>query len=361
MATFERVLEQLAVDLLNEGAGIPEPLSGVLRNTRGKDLLSLSLESVRGPLLTIGRLDFSNSRNERNHRALPSLSECIRGEKRFFFSITDSRWEVLSAFSCGSCPYFTTLSLDVSSGASAPLRSGLFKLADFFTVRCRKMIFSYITDLSRPVLSQAREVPEDSFEISVLRKVTAFSEAVQCAVLLDEDGFIIHAEGRTGPVDELGGALARLFYRSNHEISRSDCTECNAITLSDPEYTIQIGRLPGTSLALAISVSGPYAAAGAHFLHTAASGVLTGYARSTGKLWGVSLAVTPEPARIRTSWFSPPSLVPHGKFVGKRGGKSFHTVTCQILSKTDAALLQWFESRAVAIQSGLRPCGACNP
>ena len=69
----------------------------------------------------------------------------------------------------------------------------------------------------------------------------------------------------------------------------------------------------------------------------------------------------PEPARIRESWFNPPRLIPHGKFVGKKGGKSFHIATCQILAKTDSSLLHWFDSRAVAIENGLRPCGACNP
>jgi hypothetical protein len=184
---------------------------------------------------------------------------------------------------------------------------------------------------------------------------------VQCAVLLDEDGFIIHSEGHTGSIDELGGALARLFYRSTHEIARLDCAECTAITLADHEYSIRIGRLSGTSLAFAVSVGGSFAQAQSHFLHTITCDALVAAAKKTGQLWGVSLIDLPAPSRARSSWFGPPWLIPHGKFVGKKGGKSFHVATCQILSKTDTSLLQWFESRAAAIHDGLRPCGACNP
>ncbi len=351
----------MAIDLFSKGNGVPEPLAAVFHKTDFRQLLTLSLESIYGSFLTVGADGIAGSNSERNLKTLPALADEQKNEKRFFFSMSEKRWEVLSAFTLATLPFFTTLTLDISNAASAPVRSGLFKLADYFTVQCRKHLQNYINNLFQQTLSYHQTAGSFVYEKSVLEKMTAFSSDVECAVLLDEDGFIIHTEGSTGSVDELGGALARLFYRSNHEIARLDCAECNAITLADHEYTICIGRLTGTSLAFAVSVGGLHANAYAHFLHTTASAALTDYALRTGQLWGVALASIPEPTRTRKSWFGLPWLVPHGKFVGKKGGKSFHTATCQILAKTDTALLHWFDSRAAAIQDGLRPCGACNP
>ena len=359
MPPFEAMLRRMAIDLLTKGTGFPDPFAGVLRTASAKRLLTLSLESVHGPLLATEPGNLTAGDNRRNLLALPALADKQKNEKRFFFAMSDRRWEVLSALSVGNEPFFTTLTLDISDPASIPVRSGLFKLADYFTVQCRRLLQFYM----QTVTAETASPPAGQFtrEKNILEKLTAFSDRVQCAVLLDEDGFIIHTEGPAGSVDELGGALARLFYRSNNEIARLDCADCSAITLADHEYTIRIGRLRGTSLALAVSVCGMYAIAQAHLLHTIGSEALSLHARQTGELWGVSLAEVPEPARWRDSWFGTPGLVPHGKFVGKNGGKSFHTATCQILSKTDTGLLSWFDSRSAAIQQGLRPCGACNP
>ncbi|MBN1575415.1 MAG: hypothetical protein JW913_02620 [Chitinispirillaceae bacterium] len=358
MPSFEMMLEQI---LLGKGSGVSEPLSGALKRTYGRQLLTLSLESIHGPFFTTGSADVPPSDGERNFNALPSLTGGPKNEKRFFFTMSDRRWEVLSAFTLTTSPFFTTLTLDISDPASAPIRSRLFKLADYFTVQCRKLLQGYCDAVFRQQPTSGQPADQFGIEKSILRKIIDFSAHVHCAVLLDEDGFIIHTEGSSGSVDELGGALARLFYRSNHEIARLDCADCHAVTIADQEYTIRIGRLAGTSLAFAVSVEGPHATSFAHFLHKVASEALTDHAWRTGQLWGVAVAELPEPARIRESWFSPPRLLPHGKFVGKKGGKSFHAANCQILAKTDPSLLQWFKSRAIAIENGLRPCGACNP
>lgn len=350
----------MALELLNNGSGLEEPLAGILKQAAPYQLLTLTLESVNGPLLTAGRELISTTSQERNIKALPALAEEPKNEKRFFFAMSKNNWEVISAFTIDKRPYFTTLTLDITQKAGTPVRSGLFKLADYFTVQCRNHLRSYIKGLAPP--KKGETVPYYSFEKKILEAVTSFSDSIQCAVLLDEDGFIIHTEGGTGKgVDELGGALAKLFYQSNHALSRLDLTECNAITVADLEYTIRIGRLPGTSLALAVSAGGPYAAALAHFLHTAASESLISYAGDSGQLWGVAIAEIPAAARIRESWFVPPRLIPLGQFVGKRGGKSFHKATCHLLAKTDSMHLHWFMNKDEAVREGLRPCSACNP
>ena len=361
MPTFADTLDRMAVDLLRNGTGLPAPLSSVLQKTYSHQLLRLTLESTQGTFYSTGSENSDTSSNERNLKALPALTDERRNEKRFFFSMSDRLWEVRSAFTIETQSFFTTLTLDISDAESLPLRAGLFKLSDYFTVQCRRHLTAFKDALIFHPSSRRDNSDIASYEKSVLDKVALFSDEVQCAVLLDEDGFIIHSIGNAGSVNELSGALARLFYRSNHQIARLECTECTAISLADHEYSLKIGRLSGTSLAFAISVGGPFAAAQAHFLHTTAIDALLSAARTRGLLWGVSLADIPEQSRTRSSWFGPPKLIPHGKFVGKKGGKSFHTSTCQILSKTDALQLQWFENRAAAITEGLRPCGACNP
>lgn len=361
MPPFDTVFLQLARNILYNGNDLPPLLSELLSKSEAHRYLTLTLESPHGPLLDTGVSHDNSAKNERNIKALPALSEEPKNEKRFFFSMSDTTWEVLSAFTVDAVPYFTTMILDTTGSETAPLRSGLFKLSDYFTVQCRKGLERYINTLVRSQVFSADTSDNFIFEKNILKNIVSFSHDIQCAVLLDEDGFIIHTEGETASVEELGGALARLFYRSNHAIAGLDATECDGITLSDHEYTIEIGRLPGTSLALAISVNGRYASAYAQFLHRCASRVLSTFARQTGMMWGVALAEIKAATRVRESWFSPPHLVPYGKFVAKNGGKSFHIAACQILAKTDATHLQWFDNRASAIQSGLRPCNACNP
>ncbi|MCX7727153.1 MAG: roadblock/LC7 domain-containing protein, partial [Chitinispirillaceae bacterium] len=291
--------------------------------------------------------------------SLPALINGRKNEKRFFFSMTEKRWLVISAFTLMSIPCFTIITLDITNKDSSLLRPALFKLSDYFTVQCRKLLQGYVDDIS---LQNERQLEQFGYEKTVFEKIKNFSSEVQCVVLLDEDGFIIHTEGyNEAAVDELGGVLARLFYRSNSEIARLELAECNTITISDVEYTIMIGRIPGTTLAIAISIRGPHAAAYTHFLYTIGLNVLCNYAKNTGKLWGVPVVTQPSPTRIRKSWFGAPYLIPKGRFVSKKGGQTFHTPQCPILSRTDTSLLDWFENRALAIQSGLRPCGTCNP
>lgn len=354
------MLVQMAEDLIQKGTGIPAPLSRVLCETSHRRLLSLSLESASGPLLSIGSSTISSSGSERNLKALPVLCDEQKNEKRFFFAMTDKTWEVLCAFPLDSQQFFTRLTLDISDNEGTPLRSGIFKIADYFTMQCRKFLQSYLNTLVQLPAASPPET-DTTFEGSVLEKVMAFSSEVQCAMVLDEDGYIVCAEGITGPVDGLASALAPLFYRSNNELARLESTDCTAVTLADHEYTIRIGRLPGTALALAISAAGPIANACVNFLHAAASNALSEYGWRTGQLWGIALADTQLSSRIRTSWFEEPQLIPQGKYVARKGGSSFHTSTCRILAKTDTALLTWFDDKTTTTQNGLRPCSTCNP
>lgn len=361
MFAVEETLEHITEDLLSFGTGLPDPLARILRDAPSQELLTLSLESVHGPLLRSKSTNLFPHNNNWNIKALPVLAEESESDKRFFFSMSDKRWEVLSCCTIGSTNFFTTLTLNVADSRSAPLRSGLFKLSDYFTIQCRNILRQFVSSLITFEAVPKGSSDQHAIEKLLLRQVASFSKGVKCAVLIDEDGFIVHAEGNAGSVEELGGALARLFYRSKREINMLDTADLSAITLADYEYTIRIGRLPGTTLALAVSGGGPFAAAQVHFLHAVASDALIAYTSSAGNLWGVPINPPIGQMRIRESWFTHPRLVPQGKFVGKEGGKSFHVPNCQILFKTDTSQLCWFNSRAAAIKSGLQPCGSCNP
>lgn len=360
MTYFDAKLQQIAIDIINGNGGVSDPIATSLKKGAESNVLSLSLNSIYGSFLLAGEEEILVDEDiEESLIALPSLINGRKNEKRFFFSMTDKRWLVISAFNLLSIPCFTIITLDITKKASPPIRPALFKLSDYFTVQCRKLLMGYIDDIS---LQNERQLEQFGYERTVLEKIKNFSSEVQCVVLLDEDGFIIHTEGyEDASVDELGGVLARLFHRSNSEIARLELAECDTVTISDIEYTIMIGRIPGTTLAMAISVRGPHAAAYTHFLYAIGLKVLCNYAKNTGKLWGVPVITPPEPTRIRKSWFGPPYLIPKGRFVSKKGGQTFHTPQCSILSRTDTSLLEWFENRTLAIQSGLRPCGSCNP
>jgi hypothetical protein len=347
--------------LLLQGTGVPEPLSGAIRSAAGRNLLSLTLESVHGPILHAGPDHVSSAGTERDLKALPVLSDEQKSEKRFLFAMTDRHWEVLSAFTIDSRPYYTRVTLDISDPAGAPLRSGIFKIADYFTTQCRKHLQSFINVLVQRTTGTSPSDVDITFERSILEKAMTFSSQIQCALVLGEDGYIVHAEGSAGPVDGLAAALAPLYYRSSREIAALGCADCSAITLADREYTIRTGRIAGTALLHAVSAAGPSANAIVNFTHAAVSDALSEYGWRTGQLWGVKVAGIPLSSRVRTSWFADPELVPQGRFVMRRGSNAFHTSACPILAGTDTALLSWFNEKDEAARGGLRPCGTCNP
>ncbi len=359
MPSFETIIEQNALGSLKKGFGLSEPLADILRKTHHRQLITLRLDSPHGSFFSLGPSEPDTEGDELNLKTFGALCIERKNEKRFFFTMSDRYWKVLSAFKVYAWHFFSSLTFDISDPASTSLRPAIFKMADYFTVMCNRLLVKYIDSVQREPLDA--DLAKDPFgpEKNILRKIIAFSPYVQCVLLLDEDGFIVHSEGIA--VDELASALAKLLYRSNNIISKLECADCQFITIADHEYTIRIGRINGTSLAFALSVGGPHATAYAYFLHMLAVSALNEKGRNSGQLWGVELTVSPESSRIRDSWFTPPRLVPHGKFAAKKGGKLFHTSYCQILAKTDASMLEWFESRTSALEKGMRPCGVCNP
>lgn len=361
LQNVETMFENIVTDLLDKGISNSGPLLGPQWRRYDKPLLTFSLESTHGPFFTFGVTDQDISDEIRNIDTLPVLTEGGKKNKRFLFTINNHSWETISAFTLETIPFFTTLTLDVSDPVSHPARTGFLKLADNFSFQCRNLLKEFIKSLYNWPSTSYRSDEPFVIEKSILQKIIKFSQHTLSVVLLDEDGFIIHKEGHAELADELSSTLSRFFSRSNREISRLECADCRAITLTDSEYTIRIGQLTGTSLKLAILVNGPCAIAFTRILHSIASGALTSYAKHNGQLWGIQFVESPKPARIRNWWFKRPVLFPHGKFVGKEGRMSFHTPTCQSLAKSNPVRLHWFESRGSAIENGWRPCNICNP
>jgi hypothetical protein len=361
LPSVEEQIESMGINLLTKGSGVHDSLAAVLKQTFTNRLLNFSLESLDGLFIAIGSVTDGELDAENHKIALPILSKECKNDKRFLLSITDKKWNLLTAFTIDQFPWFTSITLDITSNASIPIRSGLFRLADFFTIQCKKHLQQFLHNLHENTNTGMHQADHLLFEKSVLNKIASFSSRVKCAMLLDEDGYVLHAVGIEGAIKELGSALANLFHRSTNELSRLNATECTSINLSDFEYTIQLGKITGTTLLIAISVSGANANVLARFLFTVAQNALLHHLHQSGIICGIPFPQPIVHLRERYSWLNPPVLVPKGVFAQKNGATTFHTPDCQLLGATDASLLQWHKTKNEALQKRLRPCAVCNP
>jgi hypothetical protein len=361
LPSIEQQIVSIGNNLLTKGSGVQGSLAAVLKQTFADKLLSFSLETLDGQLLSVGSEIDTESDAKNRTIAFPFLSEEHKKDKRFLFSVTDKKWNVLTTFSTGSFQWFTNVILDSTSNASIPIRSGLFKLADYFSIQCKKYLQQFLFTLTEKKDDAFQDANPFFLEKTLLSKITTFSSKVKCVVLLDEYGYIFHSAGMDGAVNDLGSALAALFCRSSIELSRLTLTNCSSINLSDREYTIYLGKIPGTTLLIAISATGKNANVLTRFLYTAALDALSIHLQQSGTIFGIPYSHTDEPLRKRNSWLHPPSLIPKGIFVGKIGASTFHTHDCQLLTTTDASQLQWYKTKSEVLQMGLRSCSVCNP
>ena len=348
-------------NLLTKGIGAKDSLSSILRQPFSSKLLSLALDSSDGTLLSLGPQCVSTKYARQKMSLHSAPVHDPKNEKRFLFSMTQTQWDVLTALNVGPFSWFTLVTLDISSTASTPLKSGIFKLADYFTMQCRTFLYSFLTEIAALCTSAGSSFTKTAPEQELLDKIAGFSSEIQSILLLNENGSLIYHSGSLPPPEELAHSLIQFHHRSNSLLPSSTPAPFEAITLSDNEYTVEIGRIRGTNLLIVISACGDNALATSRFIRKIALDAFHERLKITGSIAGIKRIPPLNTCRVQDSWFSPPRVIPQGIFAGIIGTALFHDPQCRALSKVSDEQIIWFHQRSEPLQYRLQPCQICDP
>lgn len=347
--------------LLTKGTGVTGSLAELLRQPSSQTLLSLHLDSADGELVHIGAPNSIEQHTTRPTEREPIASPDSGNDKRFLLSMTPTKWHVHASFLSGSYTWHVTVSLDITSPEGPPLRAGLFKIADYFTSQCRFLLGNYISEVTALCASSSSAFLRSAPEQELLVKIASFSPQVQSVMLLGKKGDILCHSGTTVPSQELGLALAALFFQTKEALHKQGTSSCHCCTVCDQEYTILITWIREVDICFVVSACGPQALIVARFLKTVGADACTVRLDTTGYLCGIAAQSNSSPLRLPTSWFSRALPVPQGILAGIDGSPLFHIPECQALYRADESTISWFKNRTEPLQFGLHPCPTCEP
>jgi hypothetical protein len=361
MKYIDEELLKVILEILKEGSGFNDPIAQALRTAYQKKDIQFSLRSKFGPLITTDSNIPESFSSSWKQNAFQVLKPDGGDTQKFIFSISSKTWEVLSCFTVNNAPFYTTITLNQADSTEQCLRAGIIKLMSSVSTRCLAVLKDYLQQLLN---HNDDEFPSDDpykKEKQVFRQIAEFSKNVNCVALIDNDGFILNTQGSLEDVEKIASHLARFHQRCFRELSYLGNTNLRSEIFSCEGTSVLIGHIERTHLALAISVQGVHARSYASLLFELAQIALAAIADEKGALWGSTIEKKSDAIRVRTSWFGAAQLVAQGRFVAKKGGKSFHLYSCKSLLKSEEDSFDWFEKRADAIRSGLIPCKSCNP
>lgn len=360
MTSVEDSLTNLVLGIFKEGQGFEEPMAGEVREAYANNRISVALESRHGMFIDISNCQQRLTSSTLKQSTVPVLMPDGPDNNRFMFSFSPRQWEVITCWLVNNEPFYTTIFLTEPDKAPQRLRNGLLKVVCLVNDCCRKVLTDFARRLVEPDGLRDLNAPHCQ-ETAVLKRVTGFSNKVNCAVLMDYDGFVLDAKGNSGGMENVASALALFHQRCVLELGRMGSVRVRSEMFSCNGNTVMIGRIERTNLALAIATRGEHSRQLASFLYESACSAFKNIAEKTGMLWGAVIERGHAATRVRDSWFRCAQLAPQDKFVGKKGGKTFHLSSCRSLLKSEDQFLTWYGKRVDALRAGLLPCKSCKP
>jgi len=355
LRSVEEQIVSMGNDLITKGAGASPSLASLLAQPGTSKQLSFCLYSDDGRFVYIGPLpEAIPSSTLHREKQVPPVADSTP-DKHFVLSMTPTQWHVHSSFTTGTYTWYSTVTLDITSPSSTPLRGSLFKIADYFTSQCRVLLRAYVAN----VTSLAHNVSEPAKEL--LEKLTSFSSQVKSAMLLDAKGKILSHFGNTAPSADLGKALATMFSQTKNELFIRGTISCESFTICDHEYTIIIAKITNANLYVVVSSTGPRALVISRFLAVVGESACVDTLLKRGHLAGIPAETYNHPLRIQESWFTRPLPTPQGILAGIQGSPLFHMPECQALYRAIDDDIIWFQRRSEPLHHGLHPCPTCEP
>jgi hypothetical protein len=359
MNTLDSRLLSIARQSLAVCRSVSEALTEVCKENGARGGVTLSLQSRYGVLIRIG--ETTPTLDLCSHPLLNTLYSS-ESEERIALLLGDRDWNMVSCFSLSGIAFYPVITIPSPPNELRWVRYELLAALDCFSLNCKQALEGFITGASTRLAAPPLAVlHRGSFEKALLENLLGYSDKVDCAALLDNDGFVLIAAGPTDRAEAIASNLALFNRQAVTGLNHLGNVAVRSLSIGDSTSALLIGRTPGRNVSLALSVRGEGAGVIARFLFDAGVAIVGSIAGTQETLGDYGEEMDKMALRRRDSWLSAPRLVPQGAYAAVDGEKTFHDPGCSIPAKGDDVEIQWFDTRAEAIKAGFAPCKECNP
>jgi hypothetical protein len=358
MTRLDQTLTSMAHQSLTVCRSVSDALSRVFADQRRGAGVSLSLQSRYGTLLKVPERLENSTLTLCTHPLLEALHSGEK-EERIALLLDEREWNMVSCFSLSGIAFYPVITVPAPPPELRWARYEMLAALDCFSITCKQALSAFLKGTGS--WAPPAEVRHGSHEKSILQRLVGYSDKVDCAALIDHDGFVLIAEGLPEKADEIAGHLALFNRQAARDLGTLGEVVIRSLSLCDDDHALLIGRTTGPQVSLALSVKGPLSRTIARFLFEAGVSSLQVKSDPAGRLGEYRGEIPAIPLWVRDAWLLPPRVTPRGALASVKGSGVFHEPQCGNLAGNDLTGIQWFAARVEAIKAGLSPCTICNP
>jgi hypothetical protein len=358
MMRLDQTLTSMAHQSLAVCRSVSDALAHVFADGRQRAGVTLSLQSRYGTLLKAPERQENSTITLCTHPLLKTLySE--EGEERIALLLDKQEWNMVSCFSISGIAFYPVITVPAPPPELRWARYEMLAALDCFGITCKQALSAFLKGTGS--WAPSAEIRHGSYEKSILERLIGYSDKVECAALIDHDGFVLFAEGLPGKADEIAGYLALFNRQAARDLGTLGEVSIRSLSLCDNDHSLCIGQTTGSQVSLALSIKGTESRTIARFLFEAGVASLQMKSNPAGTIGEYIDEMPAIPLRVRDAWLSPPRVTPQGALASVKGSGIFHDPQCGDLAGNNLTGLQWFDARSEAIKAGCIPCAYCNP
>lgn len=362
MSPIDLQLLAVARQALKVCTSVSDALKQVLGDDAKEKGVTLSLQSRYGVIFKVPEGIRNTTMTICTHPLLEVLYSG-RQEERIALLFGTQEWNMVSCFSVSGLAFYPVITIPAPPDELRWVRYEMLAALDCFSLNCKRVLSDFILKSPEIALfpASAARPRQGAREKLLLENLLGYSEKVDCAALIDNDGFVLLAVGQTEKAEEVAGNLALFNRQATRDLGGLGVVNVTSLSLGGNANALLIGRTPGKNVSLAISVHGDEAAVTARFLFDTGVTALQSLSETENTLGDYSGDIPEMPLRERDSWLSAPKVVPQGAFVMIADEGAFHDPQCTSLVVREDKDFLWLDTRASAIRAGYVPCSICNP
>lgn len=362
MTTIDLQLLAVARQALKVCTSVSDALKQVPGGAVKENRVTLSLQSRYGVMFKVPEGNRNSTMTICTHPLLEVLYSGLQ-EERIALLFDALEWNMVSCFSVSGLAFYPVITIPAPPDELRWVRYEMLAALDCFSLNCKKALSNFILKSPEIALYPASVARprQGAREKLLLETILGYSEKVDCAALIDNDGFVLLAVGQPEKAEEIAGKLALFNRQATRDLGGLGVVDVMSLSLCGNANALLIGRTSGNNVSLAISVQGEDAAVIARFLFDTGVSALQSLCGTENTLADYSGAMPEMRLRERDSWLSAPKVVPQGAFVAISGEPAFHDPQCASLIEREDREFLWLETRAGAIRTGYVPCSICNP
>jgi hypothetical protein len=355
-------LLSVARQALKVCTSVSDALAHVLGDGANGKGVTLSLQSRYGVMFKVPDHERNTTMRICTH---PLLEVLYSGQKeeRVALLLGAQEWNMVSCFSVSGLAFYPVITIPAPPDELRWVRYELLAALDCFSLNCKQTLSNFMTRSPAKTLGPDNDAASRKGfrEKLLLENLLGYSGKVDCAALIDNDGFVLLAVGQTEKAEEIAGNLALFNRQVTRDLGRLEEVNVMSLSIGGKTNALLIGRTPGKNVSLAISVQGAEASVIARFLFDAGVAALQSLTGMENTLADYTGTIPGIGSRERDSWLSAPKVVPQGAFATLVGERTFHDPQCASLTEREDRHFVWLDTRASAIKTGYIPCSICNP